>query len=1364
VASSPQNGDAYRWIGASGGLWGLAPNWQDVTAGGSPASAAPDALTPITIIGLTGGSFMAIAGGGVAAGLGLTGNVALGGAYTTGMLSVGARSVAGGGSASVSYVYAAGALLAANLTAGSIVVASGSLGLTGPGSAISVAGTITLGAQSVVGAGVPASFDPGAAAGISLAAGSGMTAGSISVVQGSILVTGPGSSLSVSGLVGLGLSGVAPAGGVSYAFDALGSLVVSGGGVFAAASFTEVVGSIGVDGTGSRFSVQTILTLGLAGAGSSLAAANGGAVQADSVVIQAPATSNPGPAAVSTPSISVDAASAVEVGSGIAAAGTITIDAGKSIASMTDAAITGAIVDNGVLSAAGGNLTLTGNLSGTGVLQIGHNGLVTMNGTVGARNAIAFTDAAATLVIGTDPVTGLAYGIAAPVSGFQFGDSIVFRTAVSSVAYSAYAANLGTLTLMNGGLQVASLTLVGNYTAGSFVLSPTISGGGVVTILPPQTGSGGTASPNLDAYSWIGSTGGYWGVTTNWLDLSGPDSFAQYVPGALTPATIFGATGPAYQVIRGGGASSSLAITGNVDLSGLYTTGALTVGSRIAAGLGSSSVSYVYAGGALIVANTVAAGIVNVTSGILSLAPGAILITSGTITVGSQSAVHAGIVASYDPGGSASIAVAAGASLSSPALTVTQGAVTLGGAGASVLIGGPLSLGATGGLGSFDSLGAIRIANGGHFTVAGTLAETIGSIDVDGDGSRLTVQAGFILGLAGTTAFGSRSLSVTNGGTVQASGLLIQPPVSQSPGTAVIAAASLFVDAISSVRIGTGIGTGGSITIDAGLSIAAVADASITGTIIDNGVLSEVNGNLTLNGSVSGTGQISIGRNGTVTVNGNVAAGNRIALIEAGASLVIGTNPGTQQPYAMAAPISSFQLGDSLGFTVAATGISYAATGANAGALKLLRGSVTLVTVILTGSYSASNFVFSPTTAGGSVIRFQARPNVASSDFNGDGRSDLFWQNNDGTPAIWLMNGMTLAGSAALANPGPSWHLKVSSDFNGDGRADMLWQNDNGTPAIWLMNATTQIGGATLGNPGPSWHIKAAGDFNGDGRADILWQNDNGAPAIWLMNGTTQTGGATLANPGPSWQVKAAGDFNGDGRADILWQNTDGTAAIWLMNGTTQIGGATLANPGASWHIKGSGDFNADGKSDILWQNDDGSVAIWEMNGTAQIASALVGTPGASWHVKGAGDYNGDGRADILYQGDDGSVAIWNMSATSYLGGAIVGNAGTSWHTIGSDAMRFISGATGNGVLAATSEDDMFVLTSYAAGAHAISGFNPAHDLIEFSLAKFRNFAAIQANSTVTSGGTLIALGSGSSLLVQGVLPASLGPGDFRFV
>lgn len=37
-----------------------------------------------------------------------------------------------------------------------------------------------------------------------------------------------------------------------------------------------------------------------------------------------------------------------------------------------------------------------------------------------------------------------------------------------------------------------------------------------------------------------------------------------------------------------------------------------------------------------------------------------------------------------------------------------------------------------------------------------------------------------------------------------------------------------------------------------------------------------------------------------------------------------------------------------------------------------------------------------------------------------------------------------------------------SGDYNGDGKSDILWQNDNGTPAVWLMNGFNVVSGANV--------------------------------------------------------------------------------------------------------------------------------------------------------------------------------------------------------------------------------------------------------------------------------------------------------------
>ena len=50
------------------------------------------------------------------------------------------------------------------------------------------------------------------------------------------------------------------------------------------------------------------------------------------------------------------------------------------------------------------------------------------------------------------------------------------------------------------------------------------------------------------------------------------------------------------------------------------------------------------------------------------------------------------------------------------------------------------------------------------------------------------------------------------------------------------------------------------------------------------------------------------------------------------------------------------------------------------------------------------------------------------------------------------MNGFTPVSGGTAANPGPDWHVKGAGDFDDDGNADILWQNLDGTPAIWLMN------------------------------------------------------------------------------------------------------------------------------------------------------------------------------------------------------------------------------------------------------------------------------------------------------------------------
>ena len=52
------------------------------------------------------------------------------------------------------------------------------------------------------------------------------------------------------------------------------------------------------------------------------------------------------------------------------------------------------------------------------------------------------------------------------------------------------------------------------------------------------------------------------------------------------------------------------------------------------------------------------------------------------------------------------------------------------------------------------------------------------------------------------------------------------------------------------------------------------------------------------------------------------------------------------------------------------------------------------------------------------------------------------------------MDGTTSTGGGAVGPIPGRLACRDAGDFNGDGKSDILWQNDNGTPAIWLMDGT----------------------------------------------------------------------------------------------------------------------------------------------------------------------------------------------------------------------------------------------------------------------------------------------------------------------
>jgi len=262
-------------------------------------------------------------------------------------------------------------------------------------------------------------------------------------------------------------------------------------------------------------------------------------------------------------------------------------------------------------------------------------------------------------------------------------------------------------------------------------------------------------------------------------------------------------------------------------------------------------------------------------------------------------------------------------------------------------------------------------------------------------------------------------------------------------------------------------------------------------------------------------------------------------------------------------------------------------------------------------------------------------------DFNGDGRSDIFWRNpSSGVNALWFMNG-TAPASASLPSLATSWTPAAFGDFNGDGRSDVFWRNSNGSNMLWLMNGSTPTTVNTTAMAS-GWNIQASGDFNNDGRWDVLWRNSStGANQFWYMNGATPTV-HVVATIATAWQAVAGGDFDGNGYYDVFWRNlSTGSNVLWLMSAGNAIREVATSAMNPTYDVMGSGDFNGDNRDDIFFREPETGIDIvWLMNGTTR-TDVRFPTVASHWQVGAIGDFNGNGSDDLTWHQTGGNNAIW---------------------------------------------------------------------------------------------------------------------------
>jgi arabinan endo-1,5-alpha-L-arabinosidase len=428
-------------------------------------------------------------------------------------------------------------------------------------------------------------------------------------------------------------------------------------------------------------------------------------------------------------------------------------------------------------------------------------------------------------------------------------------------------------------------------------------------------------------------------------------------------------------------------------------------------------------------------------------------------------------------------------------------------------------------------------------------------------------------------------------------------------------------------------------------------------------------------------------------------------------AVVASGNPAPSFQWARKAP------GSSDSWTVLVDGGVYSGTTTAALTLSAVAGGMSGDQFTCTATNSVGSATSNPATL--TVL-------VPSADFNGDGQSDLFWQNTvTGERSTWLMNGPSQIGSASFGTIPTGWSVAAVADFNGHGQYDLLWQNAaTGERSIWLMAGASFVSSVNLGVIPIEWSIAGAGDFDGDGQPDIIWENTaTGERLVWLMNGPADASSVSLGVVPTNWSISGVADFDRDGHTDIIWTNTTtGERLIWLMNGVIQTGAATLGIIPADLQISGVGDyngdrwpdllmtntatgersiwlmngathvgtvslgivsldwvlgrpvakpiqlakldFNSDGQADLLWENTaTGEHYIWFMNGTNLVSSAFVGMLAPEWRIAATGDFNSDGQPDVVWENTStGERFLWLMNGTNFAAGVSPGVMPVEWH------------------------------------------------------------------------------------------------------